>query len=127
MRQRFVNRCSLDGWFSPDVPSGWSGGSISQLPPSTSYYLVPKLFSLDNTTSLLPSRTESFVLSCSSGERARDSKEALHSGSVLLVIVPVPVRFRVNCYCSTPHLISLKRFFLLSRSLLINQKVISLI
>jgi len=106
------------------------GGGRAQLvsfPPSTSYYLVPKLFSLDNTTPLLPSRTESLVLSCSSDERARDSKEALHSESVLLVIVPVSVRFRVNCHCSILHLISLKRFSLLSRFLLINQKIISLI
>ncbi len=67
------------------------------------------------------------MLSCSSDERARDSKEVLHSESVLLVIVFVSVRFRVNCHCSISHLISLKRFFLLSRSLLINQKIISLI
>ena len=67
------------------------------------------------------------MLSRSSDERARDLKEVLHSGSVLLVIVPVPVRFRVNCHCSIPHLILLKRFFfLLSHSLLINQKIISL-
>ena len=45
---------------------GGVGAQLVSFPPSTSYYLVPELFSLDNTTLLLPSRTESFVLSCSS-------------------------------------------------------------
>jgi len=73
---------------------GEVGAQLVSFPLSTSYYLVPKLFSLDNTTPLLSSRTESLVMSCSSNERAQNSKEALHSGSVLLVIVPVSVRFR---------------------------------
>ncbi len=45
---------------------GGGGAQLVSFPPSTSYYLVPELFSLDNTTPLLPSRTESLVLSCSS-------------------------------------------------------------
>ncbi len=66
-----VNRCFLDDWFSPNVSSGWRRDSISQLSLFTSYYLVSKLFSLDNITSLLPSRIESLVLSCSSISHCR--------------------------------------------------------
>ncbi len=70
---------------------GGGGAQLVSFPPSTSYYLVPELFSLDNTTPLLPSRTESLVLSCSS---ITALQHYFHPGASDLLISHGPVAER---------------------------------